>query len=36
MEQHSAVYVSFLIELEFLNGRPKLNGAKDIHALIKF
>ena len=33
---HSAVYVSFLIELEFLNGRPKLNGAKDIHALIKF
>jgi adenine phosphoribosyltransferase len=30
------VLVSFMIELEFLNGRPKLQGAKDIHALIKF
>ena len=33
---HSDVYVSFLIELEFLNGRERLKGAKDIHALIKF
>lgn len=33
---HSHVYVSFLIELEFLNGRERLKGAKDIHALIKF
>ncbi len=33
---HSHVYVSFLIELEFLNGRERLHGAKDIHALIKF
>jgi adenine phosphoribosyltransferase len=33
---HSSVYVSFLIELTFLNGRSRLNGAKDIHALIKF
>ncbi len=32
----ASVYVSFLIELEFLNGRPHLEGAKDIHALIKF
>lgn len=32
----SAVLVSFLIELEFLNGRPKLQGATDIHALIKY
>lgn len=32
----ASVYVSFLIELEFLNGRPQLEGAKDIHALIKF
>jgi len=32
----ASVYVSFLIELEFLNGRPRLEGAKDIHALIKF
>lgn len=30
------ILVSFMIELEFLNGRPKLQGAKDIHALIKF
>lgn len=33
---HNGIYVSFLIELEFLNGRPRLKGAKDIHALIKF
>lgn len=33
---HSVVYVSFLIELSFLNGRERLKGAKDIHALIKF
>jgi len=33
--QHS-VYVSFLIELSFLNGRTRLNTAKDIHSLIKF
>jgi adenine phosphoribosyltransferase len=33
---HNGIYVSFLIELEFLNGRPRLQGAKDIHALIKF
>jgi adenine phosphoribosyltransferase len=33
---HHSVYVSFLIELAFLNGRSRLNGAKDIHALIKF
>lgn len=33
---HSHVYVSFLIELEFLNGRERLMGAEDIHALIKF
>ena len=32
----ASVYVSFLIELEFLNGRPRLEGAEDIHALIKF
>lgn len=30
------IYVSFLIELEFLNGRPRLEGTKDIHAMIKF
>lgn len=30
------VYVSFLIELTFLNGRPKLQNAKDIHSLIQF
>jgi len=33
---HNGIYVSFLIELEFLNGRPRLQGAKDIHSLIKF
>ena len=32
----ASVLVSFLIELEFLAGRPKLQGAKDIHSLIKF
>lgn len=31
-----SVAVSFLIELEFLNGRTKLIGANDIHAMIKF
>ncbi|HLP04222.1 MAG TPA: adenine phosphoribosyltransferase [Paludibacter sp.] len=31
-----SVYVSFLIELEFLNGRLRLEGAEDIHALLKF
>jgi len=31
-----SVFVSFMIELEDLNGRLKLQGAKDIHALIKF
>lgn len=31
-----SVLVSFLIELEFLNGRPRLQGTEDIHALIKF
>lgn len=31
-----SVLVSFLIELEFLSGRPKLTGAEDIHAMIKF
>jgi len=33
---HNCIYVSFLIELEFLNGRPRLLGAEDIHSLIKF
>ena len=33
---HSTVYVSFLIELTFLNGRTRLQGAKDIHSLIQF
>ena len=33
---HSSVYVSFLIELTFLDGRPRLKGAKDIHSLIQF
>ncbi|MDD3078705.1 MAG: adenine phosphoribosyltransferase [Paludibacter sp.] len=32
----ASVFVSFLIELEFLNGRPRLEGAKDIHSLIQF
>jgi len=33
---HSSVYVSFLIELTFLNGRERLTDAKDIHSLIQF
>jgi len=33
---HGSLYVSFLIELTFLNGRPLLTGAKDIHSLIQF
>jgi len=33
---HNSVYVSFLIELTFLNGKARLEGAKDIHSLIKF
>lgn len=33
---HSEVYVSFLIELCFLNGRPRLSSAKDVHSLIQF
>lgn len=32
----NSVYVSFLIELTFLNGRSRLDGAKDIHSLIQF
>lgn len=31
-----SVFVSFLIELEFLNGRSKLNDVADVHAMIKF
>jgi len=31
-----STYVSFLIELEFLNGRSKLINVDDVHALIKF
>lgn len=30
------IYVSFLIELEFLNGRKRLHGTTDIHTLLKF
>ena len=33
---HASVYVSFLIELTFLNGKDKLSAAKEIHSLIKF
>jgi len=33
---HSEIYVSFLIELTFLNGKSRLKGAKDIHSLIQF
>jgi len=33
---HKGIYVSFLIELGFLNGIEHLHGAKDIHSLIKF
>lgn len=32
----AAVYVSFLIELKFLNGREKLENATDIHSMIQF
>jgi len=31
-----SVYVSFLIELTFLNGMARLNDAKEVHSLIKF
>lgn len=31
-----AIYVSFLIELNDLNGREKLKGVNDIHSLIQF
>ena len=31
-----STFVSFLIELEFLNGRSKLNNVDDVHAMIKF
>ncbi|NDP20850.1 MAG: adenine phosphoribosyltransferase [Paludibacter sp.] len=33
---HNSVYVSFLIELTFLNGKARLESAKEIHSLIKF
>lgn len=33
---HNSVYVSFLIELTFLNGRKRLDRAKEIHSLIQF
>jgi adenine phosphoribosyltransferase len=33
---YNDVYVSFLIELTFLNGRPRLKGARDVHSLIQF
>ena len=33
---NNSVYVSFLIELTFLNGRSRLQGAKDVHSLIQF
>lgn len=33
---HNGIFISFLIELEFLNGRTRLQGAKDIHSLIQF
>lgn len=32
----NGLYVSFLIELEFLNGRPRLAHATDVHSLITF
>jgi adenine phosphoribosyltransferase len=32
---HNGVYVSFLIELLFLNGRPRLEVAIEIHSLIQ-
>ena len=31
-----SVYVSFLIELTFLNGLSRLSDAKEVHSLIKF
>jgi len=31
-----SVYVSFLIELSFLNGLSRLRDAKEVHSLIKF
>lgn len=33
---HKGIYVSFLIELEFLHGRTRLEGTNDIHTLITF
>lgn len=33
---YNNVYVSFLIELTFLDGRSKLKGANDVHSLIQF
>ena len=33
---HNKVYVSFLIELAFLNGMSRLKGATEIHSLLKF
>ncbi len=30
------IFISFMIELEFLNGRSKLPNTTDIHAMIKF
>lgn len=30
------IFVSFLIELDFLDGRSRLEGTKDIHTLINF
>jgi len=33
---NQGIYVSFLIELGFLNGKIRLKGAKDIHSLIQF
>ena len=36
MFSKKSVYVSFLIELSFLNGKSKLDGAKDIHTLLTY
>ncbi|OIP85081.1 MAG: adenine phosphoribosyltransferase [Porphyromonadaceae bacterium CG2_30_38_12] len=36
MFRPKSVFVSFLIELKFLNGRTRLCNVEDIHALIKF
>lgn len=33
---NASVYVSFLIELTFLEGRKKLDKAREIHSLIQF